>query len=58
VNPLNDFIEKRNQRLTIVTTKSMVKKIINEAKQKDISYSEIMNRALKLYFNEKNKKMG
>lgn len=53
VNPLTDFIEKRNKRLTIVTTRSMIEKIKNEAKTKDISYSEIMNRALKMYFNEK-----
>lgn len=53
VNPLTDFIEKRNKRLTIVTTRTMIQKIRNEAKTKDISYSEIMNRALKMYFNEK-----
>ncbi len=54
INPKDSFIEveKRDKRLTIVTTKSMLERIKKEAEEKNISYSEIMNRALAIYFKK------
>lgn len=50
---IGPLIEKQDNRLTIVITKSMREKIFNEAKEKDISLSAVVNKALKMYFNEK-----
>lgn len=54
INPKDSFIEveKRDKRLTIVTTQSMLERIKKEAEEKNISYSEIMNRALAIYFKK------
>jgi len=50
---LGPFVEKQDKRLTIVITNSMRENIFNEAKEKDISLSAVVNKALKMYFNKK-----